>query len=101
MGAPIKGFGEETRRRRRTHVAHSIFERNGIKHMRMQFYIQGIRNKATVHLEMKESSGGSYEYRYLFAQLDHYPRTTIVLEDNRALDSGSSSNSSITPLDVL
>lgn len=54
LGAPIKGFGEESRRRRRTHVAHSVYERNGVKHMRMQFYIQGIRNKATVHLEMKE-----------------------------------------------
>ncbi len=56
LGAPIKGFGEETRRGRRQHVAHSIFERNGIPHMRMQFYIQGIRNKATVHLEMKQVS---------------------------------------------
>lgn len=56
LGAPIKGFGEETRRRRRQHVAHSLFERNGIPHMRMQFYIQGIRNKATVHLEMKQVS---------------------------------------------
>lgn len=54
LGVPIKGFGEETRRRRRQHVAHTVFERNGIPHMRMQFYIQGIRNKATVHLEMKQ-----------------------------------------------
>lgn len=54
LGAPIKGFGEETRRRRRQHVAHSVFDRNGVPHMRMQFYIQGIRNKATVHLEMKQ-----------------------------------------------
>lgn len=54
LGAPIKGFGEETKRRRRTHVAHTTFERNGVPHMRMQFYIQGIRNKATVHLEMRQ-----------------------------------------------
>lgn len=26
------------------------------------------------------------EYRYLFVQLDHYPHTTIILEDNRAND---------------
>lgn len=51
LGSPIKGFGEENRRRRRQHVAHSIYERNGKKYIRMQFYIQGIRNKATVHLE--------------------------------------------------
>lgn len=56
LGAPIKGFGEESRRGRRQRVAHTNFERNGIPHMRMQFYIQGIRNKATVHLEMKQVS---------------------------------------------
>lgn len=61
LGAPIKGFGEETRRGRRQHVAHTNFERNGIPHMRMQFYIQGIRNKATVHLEMKQVSSISYQ----------------------------------------
>lgn len=85
LGVPIQGFGEETRRRRRTHVAHSVYERNGIDHLRMQFYIKGIRNKATVHLEMRKING-NYEYRYLFVQLDHYPRTTIILEDNRASD---------------
>lgn len=51
LGTPIKGFGEETRRRRRQHVAHSIYQRNGKQYIRMQFYIQGLRNKATVHLE--------------------------------------------------
>lgn len=54
LGAPIKGYGEETKRRRRGHVAHSVYVRDGVNHMRMQFYIQGIRNKATVHLEMRE-----------------------------------------------
>uniref|UniRef100_U5EF33 Mitochondrial import inner membrane translocase subunit Tim21 n=1 Tax=Corethrella appendiculata TaxID=1370023 RepID=U5EF33_9DIPT len=83
LGAPIKGFGEETRRRRRTHVAHSTYEKNGILYLRMQFYIQGIRNKGTVHLEMKQNNSGKFEYRYLFVQLDYYPHTTIILEDNR------------------
>ncbi|KAL5288313.1 TIMM21 family protein [Megaselia abdita] len=98
LGAPIKGFGEETRRRRRTHVAHSIYEKNGIEHLRMQFYVQGIRNKGTVHLEMRKING-NFEYRYLFVQLDHYPRSTIILEDNRASDPTSSGFS--TGLDNL
>lgn len=54
LGAPIKGFGEESRRGRRQHVAHSSFERNGVPHIRMRFYVQGIRNKGTVHLESRE-----------------------------------------------
>lgn len=53
IGAPIKGFGETSRRGRRQHVAHTSFERNGVPHMRMQFYVQGLRNKATVQLEAR------------------------------------------------
>ncbi|KAH8325933.1 hypothetical protein KR067_010419 [Drosophila pandora] len=86
IGAPIKGFGETSRRGRRQHVAHSSYERNGKPHMRMQFYVQGLRNKATVQLESRKSASGNREYRYLFVQLNHYPHTTIVLEDNRAFD---------------
>lgn len=54
LGAPIKGYGEETTRRRRTHVSHAIYYKDGIKHMRMKFYIKGIRNKAVVELDMKQ-----------------------------------------------
>ncbi|XP_032591864.1 mitochondrial import inner membrane translocase subunit Tim21 isoform X2 [Drosophila grimshawi] len=86
IGAPIKGFGETSRRGRRQHVAHSSFDRHGVPHMRMQFYVQGLRNKATVQLESRRDSNGKQQFRYLFVQLDHYPRTTIILEDNRAYD---------------
>lgn len=54
LGQPIKCFGEETRRRRRTHVAHQIYQKNNRKYMRLSFHIQGIRSKATVHVEMRE-----------------------------------------------
>lgn len=53
LGAPIKGFGEESRRGRRNHVAHTTYVRDGVQYIRMQFYVQGIRNKATVHLEKR------------------------------------------------
>ncbi|XP_068150997.1 mitochondrial import inner membrane translocase subunit Tim21 [Drosophila tropicalis] len=108
IGAPITGFGETSRRGRRQHVANTTYERNGVPHMRMQFYVQGLRNKATVQLETRRNSSGKREYRYLFVQLDHYPRTTIVLEDNRALDTvpdsgslSSSSNSTASPFGSL
>lgn len=54
LGQPIKCYGEESRRRRRTHVAHQIYQKNNRKYMRLSFHIQGIRNKATVHCEMRE-----------------------------------------------
>lgn len=33
-----------------------------------------------------QNNSGDYEYRYLFVQLDSYPHTTIIIEDNRASD---------------
>lgn len=54
LGSPIKGYGEETSRRRRTHVSHAVYEKDGITHMRMRFYIKGIRNKGIVELDMKK-----------------------------------------------
>lgn len=83
LGEPIKGFGEETRRGRRRHVSHLFYERDGINFLRMKYYIQGSRKRGTVHLEMRENDKGDFDYRYLFVQLEDYPRSTIVIEDNR------------------
>lgn len=54
LGAPIKGYGEETRRGRRRHVAHSIYDKDGRTYMRMQFYIQGCRNKGIFYKLLKK-----------------------------------------------
>lgn len=83
LGEPIKGYGEETRRGRRRHVSHLIFEKDGRTHMRMKFYIQGSDKKAEVNLEVAKNDSGKYDYRYLFVQIEQFPYKTIVLEDNR------------------
>lgn len=54
LGQPIKCYGEESRRRRRTHIAHQMYQKNNRNYMRLSFHIQGIRSKATVHCEMRE-----------------------------------------------
>ncbi|XP_046961203.1 mitochondrial import inner membrane translocase subunit Tim21 [Vanessa cardui] len=98
LGSPIKGYGEETSRRRRTHVSHAIYEKDGIKHMRMRFYIKGIRNKGVVELDMKQNEYGNYLCRYLLVQLDDYSGKTFVIEDNRAeLDQVKSEFGSVLP----
>ncbi|KAF4527348.1 hypothetical protein B566_EDAN001125 [Ephemera danica] len=85
LGEPIKGFGEETRRGRRGHVSHLIYEKDGVNYMRMKFYLKGSRKQATVHLEMKESpTSGHFDYRYLFVQVDDLSRQIVILEDNRS-----------------
>ncbi|XP_075212949.1 mitochondrial import inner membrane translocase subunit Tim21 isoform X2 [Lycorma delicatula] len=83
LGEPIKGFGEETRRGRRRHVSHVVYMKDGVEHLRMKFYIEGLRSKATVFLEMKEDIFGNYMYRYLFVEPADLGKAPIVLEDNR------------------
>ncbi|XP_050361490.1 mitochondrial import inner membrane translocase subunit Tim21 [Nymphalis io] len=98
LGSPIKGYGEETTRRRRTHVSHAVYEKEGVKHMRMRFYIKGIRNKGIVELDMKQNEYGNYLCRYLLVQLDDYSGKTFVIEDNRAeLDHSKSEFGSVLP----
>lgn len=72
--------------------------------MRMKFYIQGIRRRGTVNLEVQEVSfclciylplnvtdllmqlqdkSGNYVYRYLYVLVDDIMQSTIKIADNR------------------
>ncbi|XP_061121503.1 mitochondrial import inner membrane translocase subunit Tim21-like [Syngnathus typhle] len=86
FGEPIKCYGETTRRRRRQQISHMEYLKDGLKHMRLKFYIEGSEPglKGTVHSESKENpETGKYEFRYIFVDVDTYPRRTIIVEDNR------------------
>uniref|UniRef100_A0A8C1XUM5 Mitochondrial import inner membrane translocase subunit Tim21 n=1 Tax=Cyprinus carpio TaxID=7962 RepID=A0A8C1XUM5_CYPCA len=86
FGEPIKGFGETSRRGRRQQVSHGEYMKDGLKYMRLKFYIEGSEPglRGTVHSESKENpETGKYEFRYIFVDIDAYPRRTIVIEDNR------------------
>ncbi|XP_043923065.1 mitochondrial import inner membrane translocase subunit Tim21 [Protopterus annectens] len=86
FGEPIKGYGETTRRGRRQHVSHIEYMKDGIKHMRLKFYIEGSEPRAqgTVHVEVKENpDSGKFEFRYIFIDVDSYPPRAIIVEDNR------------------
>ncbi|XP_029553372.1 mitochondrial import inner membrane translocase subunit Tim21 [Salmo trutta] len=86
FGEPIKCFGETSRRGRRQKISHVEYMKDGLKHMRLKFYIQGEEpgRQGTVHTESKENpETGKLEFRYIFVEVDTYPRRTIVIEDNR------------------
>uniref|UniRef100_A0A3Q3VT88 Mitochondrial import inner membrane translocase subunit Tim21 n=1 Tax=Mola mola TaxID=94237 RepID=A0A3Q3VT88_MOLML len=86
FGEPIKCYGETTRRGRRQQVRHMEYIKGGLKHMQLKFYIEGSEPglKGTVHSESKENpETGEYEFRYIFVDIDTYPRRTIIVEDNR------------------
>ncbi|XP_076637520.1 mitochondrial import inner membrane translocase subunit Tim21 [Colletes latitarsis] len=97
LGEPIKAYGEESRRGRRTHVSHVTFVKDGVQHMRMKFYIQGIRRRGTVTLEVQENESGNYVYKYLYVLIDDLMRTVIKIEDNR---DGQKSYSNETEFDL-
>lgn len=95
LGQPIKCFGEETRRGRRNHVAHQIYQKNNRNYMRMKFHIQGIRCKATVHCEMREVSCPCMNIFEFFNFFLHF-RTILA---NTSIATSSSSSTHIpTPL---
>ncbi|NXO55956.1 TIM21 translocase, partial [Aramus guarauna] len=86
FGESIKGYGEATRRGRRQFVSHIEYVKDGLKHMRLKFYIEGSESgkRGTVHVEVKENpETGRFEVRYIFVDVDSYPRRTIIIEDNR------------------
>lgn len=86
FGEPIRCYGETTRRGRRQQVRHMEYIKDGLKHMQLKFYIEGSEPglKGTVHSESKENpETGKYEFRYIFVDIDTYPRRTIIIEDNR------------------
>ncbi|KAM8822979.1 mitochondrial import inner membrane translocase subunit Tim21 [Spinachia spinachia] len=86
FGEPIKCYGETTRRGRRQQVSHREYLKDGLKHMRLNFYIEGSEpgRKGTVHSESIENpETGKYEFRYIYVEVDAYPRRTIIVEDNR------------------
>lgn len=81
LGAPVKAFGEETRRGRRRHITHMYYVKDGVKYMRIRFYVQGTRRQGTVYAEVKENASGNYDYSYLYVTVNHVG--TIVIEDNQ------------------
>ncbi|XP_005373123.1 PREDICTED: mitochondrial import inner membrane translocase subunit Tim21 [Chinchilla lanigera] len=86
FGEPVRGYGEMTRRGRRHHVSFIDYVKDGMKHTRVKFYIQGSEpgKQGTVHVEVKENpNNGEYEFRYIFVEVESYPRRTIIIEDNR------------------
>ncbi|NXI51044.1 TIM21 translocase, partial [Chloroceryle aenea] len=86
FGESIKGYGEATRRGRRQLVSHIEYIKDGLKYMRLRFYIEGTETgkRGTVHVEVKENpEKGRFEVRYIFVDVETYPRRTIVIEDNR------------------
>eukprot|EP00095_Tigriopus_kingsejongensis_P010536 maker-scaffold349_size200065-snap-gene-1.22 protein:Tk10536 transcript:maker-scaffold349_size200065-snap-gene-1.22-mRNA-1 annotation:"tim21-like mitochondrial-like" len=84
LGEPIKAFGEETRRGRRRHVSHMDYvDKAGRKGLRVQFYLQGVRKRATVQIDAREGESGTMKTRFIIASADDLLGTTVVVEDNR------------------
>uniref|UniRef100_A0A8C8RD56 Mitochondrial import inner membrane translocase subunit Tim21 n=1 Tax=Pelusios castaneus TaxID=367368 RepID=A0A8C8RD56_9SAUR len=86
FGEPIKGYGDSARLGRRRHASHIEYVKDGLKYMHLKFYIEGSEQgkRGTVNVGMQENPGSrKYECRFIFVDVDGYPKRTIVIEDNR------------------
>lgn len=85
FGEPVKGYGEMSRRGRRQHVSFIEYAKNGLKRIRVKFYIEGSEpgKQGTVHAEVEEDpQSGQFEFRYVFVEVA--PTRSIIVEDNRS-----------------
>ncbi|KAK2193046.1 hypothetical protein NP493_18g10000 [Ridgeia piscesae] len=88
FGEPMKAFGEMTRRGRRRYVSNVEYEKEGVKHMRMKFYLEGPHRKGTVHLEAKKMNEGSMNFdTYLSSwTTTHVEPSLLRTTDNQRCD---------------
>ncbi|VDN51838.1 unnamed protein product [Dracunculus medinensis] len=82
FGASIAGFGEETSRGRRRHVAYHRYEKNGKERIRVIFHLKGSRTRGVAQAE-KEFYDGDWRWRFLLIQTDGNPYETHIIIDNR------------------
>ncbi|RDD46922.1 Mitochondrial import inner membrane translocase subunit Tim21 [Trichoplax sp. H2] len=83
LGTPITAHGDQSGRNRYRNISSQEYIVDDVNYMRVRYYINGTRNKGTVHVDLKEVSRGNYEYRYILVELTGYQRGTIMVEDNR------------------
>ncbi|VDM57400.1 unnamed protein product [Angiostrongylus costaricensis] len=82
FGPTIAGFGEETSRGRRRHVAHHKYQKDGKQRIRVLFHLKGERDEGIAQAEM-EQQDGKWHWRFLYVETKRRPKTTHVLIDSR------------------
>ncbi|VDD81368.1 unnamed protein product, partial [Mesocestoides corti] len=99
LGPPITGRGEPNRRGRRTHVASTEWiDNKGKRHMAMRFFLKGVYNSGTVHLEIYENDTNDLEYRYLIVEVDGLARRQVILRPEESRSAPLPSGPPLPPL---
>uniref|UniRef100_A0AC34PWT2 Mitochondrial import inner membrane translocase subunit Tim21 n=1 Tax=Panagrolaimus sp. JU765 TaxID=591449 RepID=A0AC34PWT2_9BILA len=82
-GPAIKGFGEDTGRGRRRHIAnHRWMTKDGEERVRIMFHVKGERHTGKVFAEVAKKDG-NWEDRFVYTVTDDTVPKTVVLLDNR------------------
>uniref|UniRef100_A0AC35GPF5 Mitochondrial import inner membrane translocase subunit Tim21 n=1 Tax=Panagrolaimus sp. PS1159 TaxID=55785 RepID=A0AC35GPF5_9BILA len=83
FGAGMKGYGEDTGRGRRRHIANQKYvTKEGEERVRVMFHIKGDRNTGKVFAEIAKRDG-QWDYRFIYAVTDDTIPKSIILLDNR------------------
>uniref|UniRef100_A0A1I7ZV48 TIM21-like protein, mitochondrial n=1 Tax=Steinernema glaseri TaxID=37863 RepID=A0A1I7ZV48_9BILA len=80
FGETIAGYGEGSRRR--SHVAHQKYHKDGKDRIRVVFHLKGERSKGLATVEI-EKDDGEWSTRFILVETSEPPRTSHVLVDNR------------------
>ncbi|TKR89145.1 hypothetical protein L596_013289 [Steinernema carpocapsae] len=80
FGESIAGYGEGSRRR--SHVAHQRYNKDGKDRIRVVFHVKGERARGLATVEI-EKDDGVWDYRFVLVETQEHPRQSHVLIDNR------------------
>lgn len=82
-GTGIKGYGEDTGRGRRRHIASQRYiTKEGEERVRVMFHVKGDRHTGKVFAEIAKKDG-NWDYRFIYTVTDDTVPRTVVLVDNR------------------
>jgi hypothetical protein len=85
LGTPIKVTTTESGGLRVFHIRHKYFFDNGHLYLMMNYYLEGPRNRGTVHCKVKkDEKSGRFEYEYVIVKLNYSYRgqNKIIIKNN-------------------
>uniref|UniRef100_A0A7E4V2P8 Mitochondrial import inner membrane translocase subunit Tim21 n=1 Tax=Panagrellus redivivus TaxID=6233 RepID=A0A7E4V2P8_PANRE len=86
FGGSLKGYGEDTGRGRRRHIANQRYvTKEGEERVRVMYHVKGNHRTGKVYAEVAKKDG-NWDYRMVYVLTDDTVPRNIILIDNREKD---------------
>uniref|UniRef100_A0A914H897 Mitochondrial import inner membrane translocase subunit Tim21 n=1 Tax=Globodera rostochiensis TaxID=31243 RepID=A0A914H897_GLORO len=83
FGKRILTFGEESGRGRRRNLLHRKYVKDGQERLSIMFHVKGDVQVGKVYAEIVKGEDGGWDYHFILAETDGFPKRTAFLVDNR------------------